>query len=149
MNKQTWEECPTTTNAVEHSNQDCSVNKPLYLKLAMMEAYKLDKVACYKYIAANEGISISYRSKTYEARRCSAAARKLHSKRKAFQDKTNELGPPYKRCHLQQEQSTDKTTVRVDESVVTIHSNLHLEVIGKRVRVKYDEEDGWYQGLIT
>ena len=96
-----------------------------------MEANKHDKVACYKYIAANEGISISYRSKTDEARRCSAAARKINRKRKALQDKTNELGSPDKRCHLQQEQSTDKTTVRVDESVVTIHSNLHPEVIGK------------------
>ena len=69
--------------------------------IACFEAYKLDEVACCKFVAANKRISISYRSKTDEARRCSAAARKLQRKMKALQDKTNEFGPPDKRCHLQ------------------------------------------------
>ena len=128
--------------------QKTGVNKPLHQKLSMMEAYKLDRVACCKYIAANEGISISYRSKTNEVRQSSAAARRLQRKRKAMQDKTNEFGPPDKRCHLEQQQNTDKTTVKIDDNVITI---LHPEVIGKKVQVKYDEDGGfqWYQGVIT
>ena len=151
MYNQTWEECPTTTNAVEQKNQDCSVNKPLHRKLAMMETYKLDKVACYKYIAANEGISISYRSKTDEARRSSAASGRLQRKRKVLQDKANEFGPPDKRCHFESSRNTEETTVIIDDSTVTIHSNLHPEVIGKRVKVKYEEDGGcqWFQGVIT
>ena len=75
MDKDVWEECPTTTNAVDRRNQNCSLAKPLHPKLAMIEAYELDKVTCYKFIAANEGISISYRSKMDEARKSSGAAR--------------------------------------------------------------------------
>ena len=150
MDNQTWKECPTTTNAVERRNQDCSVSKPLHPKLAMMEAYKLDKVACCKYIAANEGISISYRSKTDEARRCSAAARRLQRKRKSLQDTTNQFGPPDKWCHFEHQQikNTDKTTIKIN---VSIHSNTHPELIGKRVQVKYDENGSfqWYKGVIT
>ena len=58
MDDDVWEECPTTTNAVERRNQDCSLAKPLHPKLAMIEAYKLDKVTCYKFIAADEGTSL-------------------------------------------------------------------------------------------
>ena len=63
----------------------------------MIEAYKLDKVTCYKFIAADEGTSISYRSKTDEARKSSAAARRRERKRKALYDNDNELGPPDRR----------------------------------------------------
>ena len=107
----------------------------------MMEAYK---VACYKYanIVANEGISISYQSKTYQARRCNAKTRRLQCKQKAMQDKTNEFGPPDKQCHFEHKQNTDKTTVRVDDNVVSIHSNLHPEVIGKRVQMRMEAPIG-------
>ena len=46
---------------------------PQHPKLAMMEAYKLDKVACYKFMAAEKGTSISYCSRTDEARASNAA----------------------------------------------------------------------------
>ena len=89
--------CPTTTNAVECRNQDSSLLNPLHPKLALMEAYKLDKVACYKFIATNERTSISYRSKTEEARKTSAAVRQCEHKRKTVHAKDNEFGPPDKR----------------------------------------------------
>ena len=138
MDHEVWEKCPTTTNAVERRNLDCPVPNPLHPKLAMMEAYKLDKVACYKFIAAEEGTSISYRSKTDEARKHSAAARRSERKRKTTADKENEFGPPDKRCHFSEKQmkrNPTVTSVTVDESVINVHSNLHPEVIGKRVRV--------------
>ena len=47
MDHDVWEECPTTTNAVERRNQDCSLAKPLHPKLAMIEAYKLDMLQVY------------------------------------------------------------------------------------------------------
>ena len=152
MDNDVWEECPTTTNAVECRNQDCSLAKPLHPKLAMIEAYKLDKVTCYKFIAANEGTSISYHSKTDEARKSSAAARRTQRKRKALYDKDNKFGPPDKRCNFPKEKHATEKTVTVDKNVVSIHPNLHPEVVGKRVHVKYDDTDGgcdWYEGIIV
>ena len=102
----------------------------------------LDKVTCYKYIAAKEGTSICYRSKTEEAKRCNAAARRLQRKCKTLQDKDNEFGPPDKSCHIEKERRNDKATVTVDENTLTVYPNNHPEVIGKRVKVKYDEEEG-------
>ena len=48
MDDDVWDKCPTTTNAVERRNRDCSLSNPQHPKLAMMEAYKLDKVPCCK-----------------------------------------------------------------------------------------------------
>ena len=111
-------------------------------------------MACYKFIAADEGTSISYRSKTDEARKCNAAARRSERKQKATCDKENEFGPPDKRRHLSEKQSKKLTvtSVSVDESVIKIHQNLHPEVVGKRVRVKYENMDNgsdWYEGIIA
>ena len=44
MTDSVWDKCPSTTNAVERKNRDCSSNSPQYPKLAMMQAYKVDKV---------------------------------------------------------------------------------------------------------
>ena len=92
--------------------------------------------------AANEGISIFYQSKTYEARHCITTTRRLQRKQKAMQDKTNEFGPPDKQCHFEHKQNTDKTTVTVDDNVVSIHSNLHPEMIGKRVQMRMEALNG-------
>ena len=166
MDDDVWNKCPTTTNAVERRNRDCSLSNPQHPKLAMMEAYKLDKVACYKYIAADEGASVSYRSQTTEARAANAAARRLERKRKAAQDLSAQLGPPDKKCHLSElkitvtstessKQQSEVASIQVDECVVQIHTNQHPEVLGKRVCVKYDiNKSGcpasqWYEGIIT
>ena len=45
---------------------------PQCLKLAMMKVYKVDMVAYLKHIAAEEGIILSYRSRSEEARRMTA-----------------------------------------------------------------------------
>ena len=118
----------------------------------MIEAYKLDKVTCYKFIAANERTSISYCSKTEKSRKSSVAARRTQRKRKALYDKDNEFGPPDKRCNFSKENHGTEKSVTVDENVITIHPNLHLEVVGKRFHVKYDSTDGgfdWYEGIIV
>ena len=52
-----------TTNAVERKNRDCSSHSPQYPKLAMIQAYKMDKV-----INSWQLKKASYRSKTDEAR---------------------------------------------------------------------------------
>ena len=129
---------------MERRNQDCSVTKPLHPKMAMMEAYRLDKVPCYKYIAATEGTTISYQSKTDEARKANAAARRNQRKRNILDDKMNEFGPPDKWYHFSKgnEHDTETTTVEIDNNIVSIHPNLHPEVIGKKVTVKYSTEAG-------
>ena len=53
---------------------------------------------------------------------------------------------------FQSKRNPTVTSVTVDESVINVHSNLHPEVIGKRVRVKYENLDNssdWYEGIIT
>ena len=72
-----WSKCPATTNAVERKNKDCTSDTPQCIKLAMISLYKVDKVVCFKHIAAEEGVSLSYRSRSEEAR---TSARKSKSK---------------------------------------------------------------------
>ena len=71
MEDNIWEQCPSSTNAVERKNRDCKRDTPQCLKLAMMKVYIVDKVACLKHIAA-EGIILSYRSRSEEAKRMTA-----------------------------------------------------------------------------
>lgn len=47
---------------------DCKSDNPGSLTLAMMKVYKLDKVACLKHIAAKQKVSLSYQSRSEEAR---------------------------------------------------------------------------------
>ena len=72
MEHDVWSKCPATTNAVECKNKDCTLDVPQCIKLAMISVYKLDKVVCLKHIAAEEGVSLSYRIRSEEARRASA-----------------------------------------------------------------------------
>ena len=55
----------------------CKSDSPQCLKLAMMKVFKVDKVACLKHLAAKEGVVVSYRSRTEEARRSIAAKMKF------------------------------------------------------------------------
>ena len=64
-----WQACPSSTNAVERRNKDCGIDSLECLKLSMIKVYKIDKLACLKHIAAKKGVTLSYRSKTEEARR--------------------------------------------------------------------------------
>ena len=69
MDDNTWDQCPSTTNAVERKIKDCKSDTPQCLKSAMIKVYKVDKVACLKHISAEDGVTLSYRSRTEEARR--------------------------------------------------------------------------------
>jgi len=59
----------------------------------MIKVYKVDKVACLKHIAAEEGTMLSYRSKTEEARR-QAALKKQKQRKACIPDKSAQFGPP-------------------------------------------------------
>ena len=63
-----WSKCLATANAVKHRNKDCASQ---YIKLTMISVYKIDTIVCLKHIAAEEGVSLSYRSRSEEARRTS------------------------------------------------------------------------------
>ena len=51
---------------------ECKTDRHQPLKLAMINLYKLDKGTCCKHIAAENGASISYRSKDEEAHKKNA-----------------------------------------------------------------------------
>ena len=59
--------------------QTALLDVPQCIKLAMISVYKLDKVVCLKHIAAEKGVSLSYHSRSEEARR--ASARKKQKRR--------------------------------------------------------------------
>ena len=67
-----WSKYPATTNAVKYKNKDCTSDTPQCIKLAVISMYNVDKVVCLKHIAEEEGVSLSYRSRSEEARRTSA-----------------------------------------------------------------------------
>ena len=93
MSSSVWNKCPSSTNAVERKNKDCKSDKAP-LKLAMISVYKLDKLACFKHMAAEEGTSISYRRKTEEARKANAEARQRQRMKVGKPDHNAEHGPP-------------------------------------------------------
>ena len=95
MEQDVFVRCPATTNAVERKNKDCTSETPQCIKLAMISVYKLDKVVCLKHIAAEEGISLSYRSRTEEARRTSARKKqKQRARNQCPSDISAQFCPP-------------------------------------------------------
>ena len=72
MEQDVWSKCPATTNAVECKSKGCISDTPQGIKLAMISVYKVDKVVCLKHIAVEEGVILSYRSTSEEAKRTSA-----------------------------------------------------------------------------
>ena len=163
MDDDVWKQCPSTTNAVERRNKDCKSDTPQCLKLAMIKVYKVDKVACLKHIAAEEGVFSSYRSQTEEARRV-ATAKKCQQRMKLIPDKAAQFGPPdhfvvstsRKRSKLSSEESISSAPKRqcqtVDNSRVECIPDQHPEVMGKRVRMRFEDKSGeeqWYEGIIS
>ena len=94
MDEDVWKKCPSSTNAVERKNKDCKSDSPQCLKLAMIKVYKVDKVACLKHIAAEEGVILSYRSRTEDSRRMAAKKKSLQRKQKIIPDRAAQFGPP-------------------------------------------------------
>lgn len=61
-----------------------------------MKVYKLDKVACLKHIAAEQNISLSYRSRSEEGRLADAQRKQKQRQKTLAPDKTAQFGPPDK-----------------------------------------------------
>ena len=111
----------------------------------MIQAYKLDKVTCYKHISSRG--RNQYFRKTIEARALEAAAHCKQRKLKAVQDKLAQFGPPNQRVHIngpptetpseEKRRSTSTKVVKVDKYSLELFVNEHPGVIGKRVSVKY------------
>ena len=95
MDQDIWDKCPSTTNAVERKNKDCKSDSPQCLKLSMLKVYKVDKVACLRHIAAEDHVSLSYRSRDTDALRAEAARKqKQRQKDKVAADRSAQFGPP-------------------------------------------------------
>ena len=149
MEESIWERCPSSTNAVERRNRDCDT--PQCLKLAMMKMYKVDKVTCLKHIAAEDGIVLSYRSKSEEARRMTAKKRQQYRMR-AIPDKESEYGPPDRADNFMagRKRKSNDATSPVDNNVLQYHPNNHPEIVGKKARMRFNDEGGeekWYEGM--
>ena len=88
-----WSKCLATANAVEHRNKDCTSDTPQYTKLTMISVYKADTIVCLKHIAAEEGVSLSYRSRSEEARRTSVKNQKQRARNQGHSDISAQFGP--------------------------------------------------------
>jgi len=49
MEECTWDNCPTSTNAVESKNQDCKQCQPPEMKEAFVKVYHIEKAAHLQY----------------------------------------------------------------------------------------------------
>ena len=167
MDDDIWEQCPSSTNAVERRNRDCKSDTPQCLKLALIKVYKVDKVACLRHIAAKEGIVLSYRSRSEETRRATALKKREYRK-KITPDKESDYGPPDRidnfvpagatACNLRKRKRDSAhpcntlNAITVYNSVVQCFPNNHPEIVGKRARMKFEDEQGedmWYEGVVS
>ena len=131
----------------------------------MTQTYKVDKVVCLKHITAEQGSSISYRSKTIEARAAQAKCRQK-SRMHFDPDKESEYGPPDKATnfnnpHKRQSStnkfystpSSKKGCIEIDNKKIQFVPNPHPEVIGKQVRMKFEIVDSntfeWFEGIVS
>ena len=118
----------------------------------------MDKIACLQHIAAEFGISLLHQSQTEEARRV-AAAKKSQQRMKLIPDKIAQFSPPdctdnfvvsssRRRIKLSSQECTNSCSApkrqcqRVDSSGIECIPNQHPEVMGKRVRMRFEEETG-------
>lgn len=154
MDMDNWKRSPTTTNAVERKNRDCDFkSNAISIKQIMTETYKIDKVVCMKHITALQGSSISYRSKTAEAR---AAQAKYCRSICSEPDNEIKFGPPDKavnfKSHVNDKPQQVSILLLVQRKVVLkFVPNPHSEVIGKQVKKKFHIQDldtcEWFHGI--
>ena len=122
----------------------------------MIKVYIIDKVACLKHLAAEDGLSLSYRSKTDESRQMEALQKK---KQKACTvvDTTADYGPPDRPSNFQpatrRKKRAQNVTGSSDAKRVALSSkcnytpNPHPEVLGKNVHMKFETKNGNFQWL--
>ena len=107
----------------------------------------IDKVACLKHLAAEDGLSLSFQSKTEESRRMEALQKKKQ-KAHTVVDATADYGPPDCPSNFQpatrQKRRAQNVTGSSDAKRMAISSkcnytpNPHPEVLGKNVRRKFE-----------
>ena len=133
----------------------------------MIKVYKVDKVACLKHIAAEEGTVLSYRSRTEESRRLEALA-KRKQRMKCIPDKTSQYGPPDRTDNFNGPPAAPsrkrkdevphannhpkRLALCVDSKMVKYIPNPHPEIVGKRARMKFEVDDGeetWFEGVVS
>ena len=129
-----------------------------------MKVYKVDKVACLKHLAAEGGVTLSYRSRSEDARR-TTALKKQEYRKKLIPDKSSQYGPPDRLDNFSGELSRganlgkrkrnsapSSNTIHVDNSVINYFPNIHPEIVGKKARMKFDDGHGgdkWYEGVVS
>lgn len=150
MTSQVWTSCPSTSNAVERKNAECKEKHPLPLKAAMINVYNIDRAVCCKHIAALKKSSISYRSKTDEARAADAQRRKKERNTKpSVSDPQAMWGPPDKKSNFNGGGSKSVRKVELKRN----HSHENdgetppskrkcTGLVGKQIEMEFANDDG-------
>ena len=140
-----WKEKTKTVQASEN---------PQGIKLAMSKVYKIDEVARLKHIAAQHKTSLSYRSRTEEAKRRAATKKQKQRYKNVCTDKSANFDPPDrstnfscdeastlgKRARVPQTSGspTKKSkTIAIDRTVQFI-PNPRPDVLGKTVQKQFE-----------
>ena len=161
LDEATWSEGPMTTNAVERRNRDCKCDNPS-LKQAMLKVYRVDKVHCLRHITAEQGSSISYRSRSTEARAAEASKRQKRRYSTVPSDREAEFGPPDKVTNFNMKssptidktpQTTKKMAIEVNNTLMQYIPDSHPELMGTSVRMRFEiaesEKHESFEGIIS
>lgn len=97
MSTTTFQKLPNTTNAVESYNRLCKGSSSDSLGIAMMTTYKLDMAAALQYLAALQGMAVTYEQQTPEARSIRSSAQNKARAKRRFADIDDAQGPPDKK----------------------------------------------------
>ena len=89
--------------------------------------YKVDKVTCLKHTAVVDGIILSYRSKSEEARRMTAKKRQQYRMRAIVLIINFMAG---------RKRKSNDATSPVDNNVLQYHPNNHPENVGTKARIE-------------
>ena len=103
MSQHNWDRAPRNTNGVERINglSKTTGSSPPPLYVAMQSLYEKDKVFAVQHLAATEGLKISYRDISEEARRAQTAAKaEARKKKHSLPDGESQFGPPDKAQHF-------------------------------------------------
>ena len=108
------------------------------------------KVICLKHIAAEEGVSLSYRSRSEEARRVSARNKQ---KQCIAQYPPAQFGPPDRSSNFTGSSVLGKRRYKKQSCLeeVKFIPNKQPDTLGKRVKMKFETSSGeqWFDGMIT
>ena len=164
MTSHVWKCCPSTSNAIKRKNSECKEKHPLPLKAAMINVYNIDRVVCCKHIAASKKSSISYQSKTDEARAADAQRRKKEcSAKSTVSDPEAMWGPPDKKNNFNgsgkksdgivQQRKRSHSRENDGETPPTKRKCAGTPIlVGKHIEMEFTNEDGsttWWLGSVT